>query len=114
MNGFQTYDQWKTASPHDDAISDGAEPEAISNIQDLAKSLECSVDTISKQLFKSTECGIAFNQTEGGVSICGYAEGADAECIPIELRYPFSPEAFSLAVQQADAEGVELWHEWNN
>jgi len=124
MNGFQTYDQWKTASPYDDKPDTEPKEGRINNIDELANRIGCDKSRISRVLFKSTQCGIVFNELHNeneslnapyysGVSVCGYAEGADAECLPIELIYPFTSEQFWNAVEQADEEGVELWHVWN-
>jgi hypothetical protein len=89
----------------------------IRTLKELAT--EIGVDDpgrIGRVLFKSTKCGIVFNVAEDaqGITVCGYAEGADAECLPIELRFPFASDVFWNAVEQADDEGVELWHEWND
>lgn len=55
-----------------------------------------------------------FDEIDGGVSVCGYAEGADAECVPIQLLYPFVPKDFWEAVEFADEQGCELFEEWNS
>ena len=86
----------------------------IRNISELADAIGCKIQSIGKALFKGTECGIVFNATDNGVSVCGYAEGADAECLPIVLRYPFTMAEFWQSVTDADTEGCELWHEWNS
>ncbi len=122
MSGFQGYDQWKTASPFDDEAPEPVEG-AINNIDELATSIGTTVQGIGKALFKGSECGIVFTVLEPeneatfypphGVSVCGYAEGADAECVPKELLYPFTMDQFWSAAQSADDEGVELWEEWN-
>jgi hypothetical protein len=100
-------------------------PGYITNIQQLADSIGCSIPRIGKALFKGTKCGIVFKEIHNlseslnapyhsGVSVCGYAEGADAECLPIELLYPFTPEVFWEAVELADEQGCELFTEWND
>ena len=83
------------------------------NISELADAIGCKVETIGKALYKGTDCGIVFNPTDNGVTVCGYAEGADDECLPIVLQYPFSTVEFWQAVTDADIEGCELWAEWN-
>ena len=137
------YDAWKTASPYDDEgpcevcgldtvicicpecpkCSVHGDPrceinryklgDPVRNLADLGEVVGCAVERIGRALYKSTDCGIVFNEKEGGVTVCGYAEGADAECVPIELQYPFPMGAFWNAVEQADNEGSELWDEWN-
>lgn len=64
---------------------------------------------IARRLYKDTACGIGFSCTERGVSVAGYCEGTDAECDPHELLFPFKPEEFDAAVQEADADGCALW-----
>ncbi len=95
----------------------------INSLKELAAELEVSTkrdttdawrETIGRRLFKATECGIVFNVIKDGVSVCGYAEGADAECIPKELTYPFTSDIFWRAVEEADKEGCIMWHEWND
>ena len=95
----------------------------INTLKELAEEIGVSTkrdtshawqQTIGKSLFKSTECGIIFDVIEDGVSVCGYAEGADAECMPKELTYPFTSDIFWRAVEEADAEGCEMFHEWND
>ena len=86
----------------------------INSFNDLAHEIGCNREQVGRRLFKDTQCGIVFNQIEDGVSVCGYAEGADVECTPHELKYPFTREAFWNAVKAADAEGCEMWHEWND
>lgn len=87
----------------------------IHNIQDLAAEVGTDEAGIKKALYKATECGIIFNEKDSNtVSVCGYAEGADAECMEHDLVYPFSADDFWFAVQQADDEGCEMWHEWND
>lgn len=86
----------------------------ITNIDKLADAIGCKPRGIGKALFKGTECGIVFNATDDGVTVCGYAEGADAECRPVPIAYPFTMEEFWKAAERADSEGCELWHDWND
>jgi hypothetical protein len=94
--------QWKPDTP-------------IRNINDLATMIGTSVEGIKKALYKGTDCGIIFAEKDfNTVTVCGYAEGADAECMDHDLVYPFTADEFWTAVQQADDEGCEMWHEWND
>lgn len=68
---------------------------------------------VEKWVFKTTECGCCFRKLPDGVSFCGYAEGADAECPEHRLTYPFRMDDFWRELDAADAEGVAMWHEWN-
>lgn len=74
---------------------------------------EVGANDVGRRLYKDTECGISFSHCHMGVTLAGYAEGADAECVPIPLAYPFTAERFWEAVERADREGCELWDEWN-
>ena len=70
-------------------------------------------ENIGRELYKWTECGIVYAEEPDGIMVCGYAEGADAECSPIRLKYPFTPSEFWEAVEAADLEGCALWRAWN-
>lgn len=86
----------------------------IRNLNDLARYLEVPEDRIPKAVFKYTECGCTFSHDDDGVTVAGYAEGADAECPPHRLEYPFESADFYAELAIADIEGVEMWNEWNN
>jgi len=89
--------------------------QTINNIRDLKDHFGCKQITgIQRAIFKSTECGCIFNETTTGVSVCGYAEGSDAECEPHRLDYPFNITEFYVRLEAADKEGVEMWYEWDS
>lgn len=70
---------------------------------------------IERMLFKYTECGCCYLVKEDYVSITGYAENSgDAECPEHRLYFPFTIEEWNSALEQADAEGCELWDECNS
>jgi hypothetical protein len=48
------------------------------------------------------------------VTVSGYAEGADAECEVHRLYFPFDGEYWDAALEEADYEGCQMWHEWND
>ena len=73
-----------------------------------------SEGAVAKHVFKSTQCGCIFVKRSDGVTVAGYAEGADAECEERRLAYPFPMGDFWSELQEADDEGVALWQEWNN
>ena len=92
----------------------------IRNIRELATELgvpSCFegdyVKAVERYIFKYTECGCVFNSLDDGVTVAGYAEGADAECPDHYLKYPFEAGEFYDALAEADYEGVEMWREWN-
>jgi hypothetical protein len=68
---------------------------------------------IAHRLYKDTSCGIGFHAPKDGksISISGYCEGTDAECVSRELRFPFTPEEFDEQVEAADQDGNNLWNE---
>ena len=85
----------------------------IKSLDDLANELGCSDFFIGKVLFKAARCGIVFQETDTGVAVAGYAEGADADCPWHELEFPFTIDEFWQIVEFADDEGCELWEEVN-
>ncbi len=69
---------------------------------------------IERMLFKYTECGCSYLAKEKYISIAGYAENSgDAECPEHRLYFPFTTEEWDSALAEADAEGCELWDEYN-
>jgi hypothetical protein len=92
---------------------------AIKNIVDLAEYIGINTNcdesmcegSISRCLFKYTNCGIGFHydRETNSVSVSGYCEGTDVECTPITLTFPFLPKEWDNAVTDADREGCELW-----
>lgn len=69
---------------------------------------------IERMLFKYTECGCSYLAKEKYISIAGYAENSgDAECPEHRLYFPFTIEEWNSALAEADAEGCELWDEYN-
>jgi hypothetical protein len=87
----------------------GIEPVSFENFEDggLARRIERAV-------YRYTECGCCFDSDEDGVVVAGYAEGADAECQDYRLNYPFTEGEWDTALACADADGCEMWHEWND
>ena len=69
---------------------------------------------VAKHVFKYTQCGCVFVKLPDGVSFAGYAEGSDADCTEHRLTYPFQMADFWSELEEADAEGVALWHESND
>lgn len=67
-------------------------------------------NTISKQLYKTTECGVMFDMEYNRVGVTGYCEGSDSELETIWLTWPFSNDQFFEAVDRADQMGVEEWN----
>ena len=70
-----------------------------------------SQQLLRKWVFKGTECGCIFDSDEKGIMVGGYAEGSDAELPMYDLKWGFTINAFKEALDYADADGVEAWHE---
>jgi len=75
---------------------------------------ETSKALLRKHIFKGTECGCIFDSDEKGIVVGGYAEGSDAELPTYDLKWGFTINAFKEALDYADADGVEAWHEAND
>lgn len=69
---------------------------------------------IERAVYKYTDCGCVFAALPDRVVVSGYAEGADAECVGHELVFPFDGQDWDAALAEADADGCEMWHEWND
>ena len=90
----------------------------INNWEDFCEAFygdrDASEERIAKAVYSHTRCGCVFRKVSEGVEFAGYAEGAEAECYLYQLSYPFDMDTFLRELDEADAEGVELWHEWND
>ena len=83
---------------------------------------ERALALLEKHIFKGTECGCVFGQFYSdwkeadpeGIYVGGYAEGSDAELPLHTLKWGFTIEEFNAALDEADKEGVEAWHETND
>ena len=75
---------------------------------------ERALALLEKWVFKGTECGCIFDSDEKGIVVGGYAEGSDAELPTYDLEWGFTINAFKEALDYADADGVEAWHEAND
>jgi len=84
------------------------------HIEDSKVSETFSQQLLRKWVFKGTECGCIFDSDEKGIVVGGYAEGSDAELPMYDLKWGFTINAFKEALDYADADGVEAWHEAND
>ena len=74
-----------------------------------------SQQLLRKWVFKGTECGCVFKSDEKGIMVGGYNElGESAELPTYDLKWGFTINAFKEALDYADADGVEAWHEAND
>ena len=83
---------------------------------------ERALALLEKWVCKGTECGCVFGQFYSdwkkadpeGIYVGGYAEGSDSELPLHTLKWGFTIEEFTAALDEADKEGVEAWHEAND
>jgi len=111
----------------------------INNIQDFLKARKCSEknwEQLERNIYKYSDCGMwihrlmektvdyesphieEFNDAPTcehvtGIVVGSIVEGADAECTPVELPFPFSMEEFSKACNSIEDEAEWIWYEWN-
>ena len=69
---------------------------------------------MEKSVFKYTQCGCIFGTYPEGIYVGGYAEGSDGELPMHSLDWGFTMEEYNAALDEADAEGVDAWHEAND
>lgn len=93
--------------------SDKGEEKVICSVDDLCEYLGTTPDRLERDMFKHTECGMPISWNDEKVTLCVYAEGADAEWSH-DLLFPFTAKEFNKMVDVVEAESDELWHEWND
>jgi len=112
----------------------------INNIQDFLKARKCGEknwEQLERNMYKYADCGMwihrltektvghesphieEFNdaptcENVTGIVVGSIVEGADAECTPVELPFPFSMEEFSKACSSIEDEAEAIWYEWNS
>ena len=93
--------------------SDEGEDKVICSVEDLCDHLETTPDRLERDMFKYTNCGMPIAWDDDKVTLCVYAEGADAEWSH-DLFFPFTAKEFDKMVEVVEEESEELWHEWND
>jgi len=114
--------------------------EEINNIQEFYSARKCGEknwEQLQRNTYKYTDCGMwiqkltervvdyesphieEFNdapthERTTGVVVGSIVEGADCECTPIELRFPFTMDDFSKACNSVEEEAQGIWNEWND
>ena len=83
-------------------------------IEDLCDALDTTIDRIERDMFKYTECGMPISWDDDGVTLVGYAEGADCDMPTETLLFPFTMADFNQTVENLEYEADELWHMWND
>ena len=112
----------------------------INNLKEFLFARKCGEknwEELQRNTFKYTECGMwiqkltervvdcesphieEFNDAPTykrtvGVVVGSIVEGADCECTPIELKFPFTMDEFSEACDSVEEEAKEIWDEWND
>ena len=89
------------------------EETVICSVNDLCDYLGTTPDYLERYMFKYTECGMPIAWDDDKVTLCVYAEGADAEWSH-DLLFPFTAKDFNNLVKIVEQESDELWHEWND
>ena len=94
--------------------SDKDEETVICSVGDLCEYLGTELDNLERDIFKNTECGLSIEWDDDGVTLGGYAEGADCDMPTRTLLFPFVAKEFNEALDYLDYESGVLWHEWND
>lgn len=89
------------------------EETVICSVNDLCEYLGTTPDHLKRCMFKYTKCGMPIAWDDKKVTLCVYAEGADAEWSH-DLFFPFTAKEFCRMVEVVEEESDELWHEWND
>ena len=89
------------------------EETVICSVDDLCEHLGTTPDRLERDMFKYTACGMPIAWDDEKVTLCVYAEGADAEWSH-DLFFPFTAKEFDRMVQIVEEESEDLWHEWND
>ena len=75
---------------------------------------EVALALLEKWVCKWTESGCVFGTYPEGIYVAGYAEGSDGELPTHSLKWGFTIKEFNEALEYADKEGVDAWHEAND
>ena len=89
------------------------EETVICSVYDLCRYLGTEPQRLQRDLFKYTRNGIPIGWDDEKVTLCAYAEGADAEPSH-DLLFPFTAKEFNNLLEYVEEESEELWHEWND
>lgn len=85
----------------------------ICSVNDLCNYLGTTPDLLERDMYKNTDCGMPIAWDDQKVTLCVYAEGADAEW-SYDLFFPFTAKEFDSTVETVEEESEQLWHEWND
>lgn len=89
--------------------------QAITHLKPLADAIGCDadIDSISRAIYKGTECGAWIDEKDGMIRIGSIVEGSDAEVCK-HLCYPFTMSNFWDMVEAVNTEACQLWAECHN
>ena len=96
-----------------ETYSGEGEETVICSVNDLCDYLNTTPDRLKRDMFEYTNCGMPIAWDDEKVTLCVYAEGADAEWSH-DLLFPFTGKEFTNMVEVVEKESDELWHEWND
>ena len=111
----------------------------IDSIDEFLKERKCGDQNwqqLERNMYKYTDCGMWIQRlTEKridyesphieefceapkydhviGIVVGSIVEGADCDCTPVELRFPFTMDDYSKACDSIESEAHEIWREWN-
>lgn len=93
----------------------------IHSIYDLARELGGEPDNrehceaqISKRVYKGTDCGAWFKETQTGIEIGSIVEGFDGDGVgPVSIPYPFELKVFWTELDRIDKAASAIWT-WAN
>ena len=90
----------------------------INEVQDIAVHFGPERGTewhrVQKALFKGTECGAWIEAMHGQIKVGSIVEGADVNCTPHVLSFPFHSSELEHALDMIEDEAEAIWQEWNN
>ena len=93
--------------------SDKGKEKVICSVDDLCDYLGTTPERLERDMFNNTNCGMPIAWDNEKVTLCVYAEGADAEWSH-DLLFPFTGKEFDNMVEYVEQESDELWHMWND
>lgn len=98
----------------DEKVSGTGDGAVICSVEDLCRELGTTTDDLERYMYEHTECGMPISWDDEGVTLVGYAEGADCDHPSDTLLFPFTMGVFNDTVATLEVEADELLHGWND